>query len=53
MRGGVSGVTNGKTSTAAILEMGKQKEGRASSNKNMMADDREKKKQDDYMEWSQ
>lgn len=44
MRGGVSEVKNGKASTAAILEKGKQKEGRASSSKNMMADDREKEK---------
>ncbi|CAN6279088.1 unnamed protein product [Urochloa humidicola] len=43
MRGGVSEVKNRKTSSnAAFLEKGKQKEGRNSRNKNMMADNREK-----------
>ncbi|CAL4886888.1 unnamed protein product [Urochloa decumbens] len=43
-RGGVNEVKNTKTSTAALLEKGKQKEGGTRSNKNMMADDLEKEK---------
>ena len=42
MSGGGSEVKNRKTSIAAFLEKGKQKEGRTNSNKNMMADDQEK-----------